>query len=199
MKNTCVKMLAIILLILLSAGCTQETPLQKNIVDQNSSEIISQKKNGKKTGVWSPDSKWVAVTTVARDFIDTVILDTIENKEYETGLFKYIAEHADKYDFKIGVNQSPDTYIDFVEWCPDSKKILLSYSFTDDLSIRQTGIAVFNLEKMSVDWMIKLASSKEEYSEIGKPENFNWIGAGYGIESGLVAKDTVNGEQAHNR
>ena len=199
MKNTCVKMLPIILLILLFTGCTQKVPLQKDKVDQNTSEITSQKKNGKKTGVWSPDSKWVAVTTVARDFIDTVILDTIENKEYETGLFKYIPTHADEYGFKIGMNQSPDPYIDFVEWCPDSKKVLLSYSFTDDFSTRQTGVAVFSLEKMSVDWMMKLASSEGGNSDISKPENFNWIGAGYGIESGLVAKDTVNGEESHNR
>lgn len=210
MKNTArLNKLTITFLILLMTGCTLQTSLEKSVdntinIEETTSSIASvegtlhneanntnetkSEKGDKKMGVWSPDGKWVAITTVARTWIDTVILDTGENKEYETKIFKYIIENAEKYDYKIGENQRPDPYVNFLEWCPDSKKVLLSYGFTDDFFTRQTGVSVFNLEKMSVDWMIKLAPAEGEHAEINKPEGFRWEASGYGIETGLISK-----------
>ncbi len=203
MKNTNAKMMIILFILFLSTGCTLRAPEKETPINTEDSQAwidpaASEPKNGEKTGVWSPDSKWVAVTTVARTWIDTVILDTVENKEHETGIFKYLIENADKYDFKIGENQRPDPYVNFVEWCPDSKKVLLSYGFTDDNYVRQTGLAVFNLDKMSVDWLLKLPPAEGEHEDINKPEAFNWSGLGYGIEAGLMAKDN-KAEGTYNR
>ncbi len=199
MKNSFVKIYAAILLLLLSAGCTYNSTLDKTETRPNSSETTEKGKNGEKIGVASPDGKWVAITTVTRNCMDTVILDTKESIEYPTGVFNYITKNAEKYEYKLGSDQKPDPYIDFVEWCPDSKKVLLSYSFTDNADIRQTGVAVFNLEKMSVEWLIKLAQGESQHTEISKPEGFNWVMTDYGIADGLVAKDNAAGENASNR
>lgn len=203
MKNTNVKIVVILFILFLSTGCTFQAPEEEIPINTENSQAWtdpadSEPKNGEKTGVWSPDSRWVAVTTVARTWIDTVILDTVENKEYETGIFKYLKANADKYDFKIGENQRPDPYVNFMEWCPDSQKVLLSYGFTDDDNIRQTGVVVFNLDKMSVDWLLKLPPAEGEHAEINKPEAFSWSGMGYGIEAGIVAKEN-NTEGTYRR
>lgn len=199
MKKNWLRFIALIQIIFLFTGCTLKASGEKGEAGINSSETMSLEIKGEKTGVWSPDNKWVAITTTARNRADTTIFDTIENKEYETGIFRYINEHSDELDFKISGKERTDQYVNFVEWCPDSKKVLLSYSFDDDNNARQTGVAVFNLEKMSIDWMIKLASAERVHTEIRKPEGFSWLAAGYGLENGLIAKDTANAETTYNR
>lgn len=206
MKNTVlIRTLAVLFLALVLTGCTrtnsgpQPTGNDDGVPSGSGTMENAEDNSDMKTGVWSADGKWIAVTTVARTQIDTVILDSKTKKEHETGIFRFILENTDKYDYKIVENQRPDPYVNFIEWCPDSKKVLLSYSFTDDYDTRQTGVTVFNLEKMAVDWMIKLSPAEGEHADIKKPEGFNWESAGYGIESGLASNDIVNGEGVFNR
>lgn len=143
---------------------------------------------------WSPDEKQLAVEAATRITVDTYIVDVETGKVNETGVFEYITKHAARYGFEIGKNQRPDPYIRWMEWSPDSKKVLLSYSFTDDLYTRQTGVAVFDLDKKAVDWMLKLLPAEGEHALINKPEFFRWDSTDYGWETGLTSLDIENGD-----
>lgn len=148
---------------------------------------------------WSPDEKRLTVTTTARTRIDTFVVDVETKKVSETGVFEYAIKNAAKYGFKTGKNPRPDPYVHFIEWSPDSQKVLLSYSFTDDLDTRQTGTVVFNLEKKAVDWMFKLLPAEGEHAEVKKPEGFMWESETYGLSTGRVSIDIMNGDGVYNR
>lgn len=150
-------------------------------------------------GEWSPDKKRIAAATTARTWIDTYIIDAETGKVSEPGVFQYIVEHAARYGFEIGENARPDPYVQLVEWSPDSKKVLLSYSFTDDLYTRQTGVAVFDLDKQAIDWMVKLLPFLGDHPSIDKPEGFRWDSMDYGWGTGLTSLDIENGEGVYNR
>jgi hypothetical protein len=189
--------LAPIVISLLLTGCIGLNNINKDLqVDetQNDSNIESTSgdngngltnEDNPQIGVWSPDRKWVAVTNKVKSGNDTVLLEVSNNKKYGLGIFDFIKLNCEKYNYKINEEKILETNIDFLEWSPDSKKLLLSYGFLDDASIWQSGIAVFNLQNMSVEWLMKMNDAGNEYANVKKPDNFDWEGIGYGLEDEL--------------
>ena len=154
--------------------------------------------NGEPVAV-SPDGKWTAVTITARIWIDTNLVNVQTGDVMKTGIFTFITDNAWRYDYQLGKNERPDPYVEWLEWSPDSKKVLLSYSFFDDLYTRQTGVAVFNLDSGAVEWIKKLLPAEGEHSPVEKPDGFSWDSTGYGWSTGLVTLETENREGIFNR
>lgn len=123
---------------------------------------------------WSPDDKWLSVKNNGRIWSNVDILNIKTGKVCETKLFGYISGNSDKYGYKIDSNKRPDPYVNFMEWSPDSKKVLLSYTFTDDDMIQQCGLAVYNMDTLSFEKIEKLPPISGENPAIQKPEGFKW-------------------------
>lgn len=76
--------------------------------------------------------------------------------------------------YKVGSNQRSDPWIIFIEWSPDSSKVLLSYWFSDDDRIGQKGISIYNIRKQSFEKVTPLGPSVRDYEVVEKPKGFSW-------------------------
>lgn len=124
--------------------------------------------------IWSPDGKWVAVPLLSRTWTDVEIINAGTLKPCKINLWTYINENSEKYGFETGSNTRADPYINLLEWSPDSTRALLSYQFTDDRLLVESGIAVYNVTSKSVEKFMKLSSGKKERDIVEKPANFKW-------------------------
>jgi hypothetical protein len=140
---------------------------------------------------WSPDDRWLVVTGMGRIWIDTFLVNVDTKEVVSPRLFPYIHENAKNYDLITGEHQRPDPYEQFVEWSPDSKKVLLSLSFTDDRYARQRCLAVYDLGKHKVDWLMKLTPAEGDHPDFDKPQGFSWDQADYGVRSGRLENFTA--------
>ncbi|MCX7923098.1 MAG: sister chromatid cohesion protein PDS5 [Clostridia bacterium] len=123
---------------------------------------------------WSPSGEKIAVSYGGRLWSDVAIIDNPSGETYGNGLFQHILKFKDKYGYKIGKNNRVDPWITFLEWSPDSNKILLFYSFFDDDTVSQKGAAVYNLQKRDFDKLIPLGPSEADYPKAVKPKDFKW-------------------------
>lgn len=124
----------------------------------------------------SPDNTKLCFKTYGRIWSNVSVYDlkTLETKYCD--LYNYIINHKGKYGYKIGDNQRPDPYVSLVEWSPDSKKLLLFYSFTDDGYKTHKGTAVYDIAGGSFERVEPMPDGpEEEYNpQPVKPEGFKW-------------------------
>ena len=128
---------------------------------------------------WSPDSGKVCVITTARLWIDTCIIDMNKNSivsimDDNLAGFSKFQEQGVKFTYKPREFR-PDQYIQFCEWSPDSKKLLLFYQLSDSEDNRQSGNFVFSLEKKVVS---NITQNRPDPAcgnlEPTKPNGFRW-------------------------
>jgi WD40 repeat protein len=121
---------------------------------------------------WSPDGKKLTIEYGGRIWgsIDLVDPDTGESL-LKTSVYDVL---QDKQLFTVVKQQRPDPYYRLVEWSPDSTKVMLSYSFTDDDYKVQQGIVVYDLKKAAYTSVKPLPSGDDPYPDIIKPNGFKW-------------------------
>jgi hypothetical protein len=124
----------------------------------------------------SPDNLKLCFKTYGRIWSNVSIYDLKSLQTKYCDLFNYIIKHKDKFGYKIGDNQRPDPYVSPVEWSPDSKKLLLFYSFTDDGQKTHKGTAVYDIAGESFERVKPMPDGpEEEYNpQPVKPEGFKW-------------------------
>lgn len=122
---------------------------------------------------WSPDGSKLAVGDGGRLWSNTVILNLSNMTENKQNLFSYLSENSKKFGYNIGDYQRSDPAVRFLEWSPDSKKVLLSYCFYEDMEKCQSGIAVYNTETDKYERIIPNKCSKD-YPQVEKPDDFHW-------------------------
>lgn len=123
---------------------------------------------------WSPDGQKLTVGNGGRTWSDTVIYNISSFSANKQSLYSYLAEHCEEFGFKIGEYQRDDPGVHFLEWSPDSKKVLLSYYFTQDMDVWQTGVAVYNCETDIYERIIPGKCSYDNYPRVEKPADFHW-------------------------
>ncbi|WP_026073711.1 hypothetical protein [Acetivibrio cellulolyticus] len=123
---------------------------------------------------WSPDDKWLFANPYGRIQSEMLVVNVKSREVYNIPLFQYICDNSGKLGYKVGSNQRPDPWIKFIEWNPDSSRILLSYWFRDDNFTGQKGIAVYNIEKQSIEKTTPLGSTEGDYEVVDKPADFSW-------------------------
>lgn len=124
----------------------------------------------------SPDNSKLCYKTYGRYWSNVSVYDIKTGKTSYCGLFNYIADHKDKFNWKIGENQRPDPYVSYLEWSPDSKKLLLFLNFTDDGHSTHNVSAVYDVAGESFERIKVLpAKTEEDYNpEPVKPGGFRW-------------------------
>jgi len=123
---------------------------------------------------WSPDGSKLAVGDGGRLWSDTVILNLDDLTVSKRDLISYLMENGEKFGYNIGDYQRPDPAVRFVEWSPDSKKVLLSYYFAEGQDIWQSGYAVYNCETDEYERIMPNKASNDEYPLLEKPDGFKW-------------------------
>ena len=123
---------------------------------------------------WSPDGKKLAVGDGGRLWSDTVIFNINTMTRNKKDLFTYIWENAEKYGYHMEDYQRPDPQVTFIEWSPDSRKVLLGYSFAEDMETWQSGFAVLNVETDEYENVMPNQSTDDDYPRLQKPEGFHW-------------------------
>lgn len=127
---------------------------------------------------WAPNSRKVCISFSGRTWSNVGILDintnSAEHALVSPEISSYIVENKKTLGYKVGQNLRPDFYINFLEWKEDSTRVLLSYSFTDDDHIDQSGIVVYNLAQCKVERLEKYNPAYNERSTIKKPLGFKW-------------------------
>ncbi len=125
---------------------------------------------------WSPDGSRLAVGDGGRLWSNTVILKLATLTANKQELFSYLGENSGKFGYKIGGYQRSDPSVRFLEWSPDSKKVLLSYYFAEDMEKWQSGYAVYNCEKDKYERIMPNKCSNDGYPKLEKPADFQWSG-----------------------
>jgi hypothetical protein len=128
---------------------------------------------------WSPDSRKLCVTRLARIWIDTTIIDVEEKTsvsmlEDGAASFQKLKKLGTKFSYEL-IDNRPDPYIQFCQWSPDSRKVLLFYQWTDNGYNRQSGNFVFSLDNKTVS---KITQNSPEPGggnlDPVKPRGFKW-------------------------
>ncbi|OPX44377.1 hypothetical protein CLHUN_16760 [Ruminiclostridium hungatei] len=129
--------------------------------------------------MWSPDSRRLCVTRTARIWIDAAVIDIGKKSLFsimDSGIagFEAFKKYGVDFDYKLNENR-PDPYYQPCEWSPDSKKILMSYQWTDSSYNRQGGSFVFDFDRRTVsDITQNKAHSGADNLEPEKPAGFKW-------------------------
>jgi|GEM_PF-3468334 len=123
---------------------------------------------------WSHDDKWLYFNSYGRISSSVAVVNVKSGKVCDIPMIQYICGNSTKLGYKVGKNQRPDPWINFIEWSPDSNKILLSYWFRDDEYSGQKGIAVYNIAKQSFSKVTPLGPTEGDYEVVKKPGGFKW-------------------------
>ncbi len=128
---------------------------------------------------WSPDSKKLCITRLARIWIDTSIVD-VEKKTLVSMLDNEMAGYdrftklGMSFSYKLNENR-PDPYFQPCEWSPDSKRILMHYQWTDSNFNRQSGNFIYSLENKAVSGITQSPPEPDGGNlEPLKPKGFKW-------------------------
>lgn len=126
---------------------------------------------------WSADSKKLCVKSMGRIWINTYVLDIEKNSQVDMlsmGSYEKLKKLGITFPYDLQENR-PDPYIQFVEWSPDSRKVLFHYQWTDSNYIRQSGTFIYNTEKQAVSKVVQNPGSEEGGNiEPKKPKGFQW-------------------------
>ncbi|SNS72618.1 hypothetical protein SAMN05446037_101889 [Anaerovirgula multivorans] len=127
--------------------------------------------------LWSPDSRWLAITYSGRIWKDYMIIDLVTGKhknpptpEITINQFK---EAGERIDYILNENRS-DPYLQPLEWSPDSSKLLVSYLWFDNDIEVQNGVMIYNVEENRYEKIIQYEPCEGETYQPSKPENFTW-------------------------
>lgn len=123
---------------------------------------------------WSPDGNILCVSYGGRTWIDVGFIDVKNNKTYTPGVQSYINENQKELGYVTGNWGRPDPTTGLIEWSPDLKKVLLSYTFIDDDKVGQKGLCIYNLEQEKIERIVKLGKFDEDHPSINKPDDFKW-------------------------
>ena len=127
---------------------------------------------------WAPNSKKICISFYGRTWSNIGILDIdVNSNEHNIVLpeiSSYISENKKALGYKVGRNQRSDFYINILEWKEDSTKVLLSYNFTDDDYLEQSGIVVYDLVRHKVEKLEKYNPEYNERPTVEKPHGFKW-------------------------
>lgn len=123
---------------------------------------------------WSPDGNILCISHGGRLWSSISFIDMKNSKTFTPDVHNYINKNQKKLGYMIGKWGRPDPNTSFIEWSPDMRKVLLSYSFTDDNRVGQKGLCVYNLEQAKIEKIIKLGQYEEDHPSIEKPDNFKW-------------------------
>lgn len=128
---------------------------------------------------WSPDSRKLCVTRLARIWMDTTLID-VEKKtsvsmlEDGAASFQKLKTLGTKFSYEL-IENRPDPYIQICQWSPDSRKVLLYYQWTDNRYNRQSGNFVYNLDNKTLS---KITQNSPEPGggnlEPVEPKGFKW-------------------------
>lgn len=127
---------------------------------------------------WSPDSKKVCISMLARIWTDISVLTIEEDKVTslmnDIKVFERFRAQGVKLDYKLDDNR-PDPAYDILEWSPDSKKLLVFYQCTDTKRNRQSGTFIYDIAKKSI-YNIRQNDPASEGGNLSpeKPEGFRW-------------------------
>ncbi len=122
----------------------------------------------------SPDGSKLVVGDGGRLWSNTVVLNLATLTTNKQDLSSYLMENCEKLGYKKGDYQRPDPSVRFLEWSPDSKKVLLSYYFSEDMEKWQSGYAVYNCGKDKYERVIPNKCSGDGYPQLEKPADFKW-------------------------
>ena len=127
---------------------------------------------------WSPDSKKVCVSMLARIWTDIGVLvigeDKVTSLMNDIKMFERLRAQGIKLDYKLDADR-PDPAYDILEWSPDSKKLLVFYQCTDTKRNRQSMTFIYDIVKKSV-YDIRQNEPAAEGGNLSpeKPEGFKW-------------------------
>lgn len=130
---------------------------------------------------WSPDSTKLCITYGVKEWSETGFIK-MSDVNFSTpataiakrpALIEYLDNNKEKYSIKSQKLDRLNSYTNLLEWSPDSKKLLLYYSFTDDDKKIQRGAAVYDTTGDKYEKIIPYEQSGENAS-IEKPKGFKW-------------------------
>jgi hypothetical protein len=124
----------------------------------------------------SPDNSKLCYSDYGRIWSGVSVYDISSGKSNYCNLYGYIVNNKSRYGYKTGANQRPDPYVSFIEWSPDSKKLLLFCSFTDDEYKTHKVSAVYDTTGGGFERVEPLPDGPAEEYNPGpeKPEGFKW-------------------------
>jgi len=64
---------------------------------------------------WSPDDKWLYINPYGRISSSVAVVNVKSGKVSDIPVFEYICDNNTKLGYKVGKNQRPDPWINFIE------------------------------------------------------------------------------------
>ncbi|QMV41622.1 TolB-like translocation protein [Cohnella cholangitidis] len=120
---------------------------------------------------YSPDGKKISAEYGGRIWSSLAIVDSVSgNRALPDIIGEIIADPANGYDVDPRKVDRFDPYLQFIEWSPDSTRLLVSYSFSEGLDKYDYGWAIYNAEE---DKIVKVYPSERAIYDT-KPDGFNW-------------------------
>lgn len=169
------------------------------IVKKNQLEKVNLDINTYVSG-WSPDGNWLICNSIYR-YGNSLQLLNVETGKIIPLSGNIIEGFSDKMP-QLALNP-PRGFSDMnlVEWSPDSKKVLLSYRYSDIQMCDAWMLMVNSIQNNTVDWVTTLCDEEQNNRFLVNdatavpytPDGFDWNAAGYGLPGGLLA--TVPAEE----
>ena len=123
---------------------------------------------------WSPDGDKLCVEYGGRSWHFVSVIDLTAYQMKDVGLFSHIMKKQNEFNYKLIMNPRVDPQITLLEWSPDSDKMLLFYSFTDDEYKLQSGTAIYSISKDSFQQIKPYPEEADEGVVPRKPVGFTW-------------------------
>jgi hypothetical protein len=99
--------------------------------------------------------------------------ENIMEKASIGSIIKQLKEDGVKISYELNENR-PDPYLTPVEWSPDSKKILIFYTWFDKETKIQNGVFVYDTEMKRASRMVQYPPAESEHTEVKIPDDFKW-------------------------
>lgn len=124
---------------------------------------------------WSPDSKKICISRLARIWVGVSVLNVETGKLIEDiNTYELFKGQGVSFNYELDQNR-PDPAYTPLEWSPESNRILMFYQWTDTNGMRQNGTFLYDINNQTVSDIIQ----NKPYSEGGnieskKPDGFAW-------------------------
>ncbi len=143
---------------------------------------------------WSPDGTWLVCNSIYRYGNSLQLLNV------ETGNTMHITGNLTKGFSDImpmlGLNPPRDfSDMNLLEWSEDSKKVLLSYRYSDIQMDDAWILMIYDFQNNIVDWVSTLSDEEQNSRFLVNnataisytPDGFDWGAGDYGLPGGLLA------------